>query len=599
MENKSENKFTVLSLSEAELTVAGKRLLSVVSFKVNNTDRIGIIGRNGVGKSHLLKILAEKVALDAGDLIIAPQVKILLVKQELPNGDKTPMDYLREKDIDLNRLYVKSKNMDGIEYKEVLELIRQIELDRYILFAPQVLKGLGLTQSQMEEPMRNLSGGMQMRIGIASALVQNPDLLLLDEPTNHLDLESAQWLIQYLSTYNKAFIVVSHDVKLLNTLTTKIVHLKNGQLNQFNASYGEYRKYLSMKESKIQQNNKDLAQETEDIYFRLRGVSSRVAQAVQRKKRAEELRNQIVEIIPEEPVIPIRFLQPPETQSPMIEFDDAMLGYTQTPVLKSVNLLLNYGDKIGLIGRNGEGKSTLIKQIVESIQLINGLMNKIPKCKIGYFSQDLTDELDVTLSVYQQFAKATKLVNDEEICSGLATYGFSRDKVNTNVGNLSGGELSRLALGIICSSGSNLIILDEPTNHLDVETREVLVNAIKEFTGSVLLVSHDWDLHEQCMNQFWLAAQGTVQPYTRGLDHYHKYMKQLSLAPAPANTTISEVMDNQGKGKHSTNRNNGSRTSITENPNAFTANPNGKKRSGKQISEQTPSSTYSKSRRGK
>ncbi|MBA2652535.1 MAG: ATP-binding cassette domain-containing protein [Tatlockia sp.] len=534
MKKTEKSGFEIVSLDRVDLSAGGKPLLVDTDLKVLSNDRIGIIGRNGCGKSHLLKLLSGDLTAEGGTYSVSKNIKILLVKQELPDDDKSPIEYLKDNDRELSAIY---DQIEADEDNNQIDILSnragEIELERYDLLAPKILMGLGLTSKQIEDPMRNLSGGLRMRIGMASVLVQEPDLLLLDEPTNHLDLESAQWLISYLKTYAKAFIIVSHDTKLLNTLTKKTLHLKQGNLIEFNGSYDEYRKQSEIQEINTIQKNKDLekeAQQAEKIYFQFRGVPSRAAQAVQRLKKAGDLREQIIEISPEEPVIPINFIAPTHNiNSPIVELIDANIGYDKTLVLKDVNLSINYGAKIGLLGRNGEGKSTLIKQVIESLKIISGHLVKKSNCKIGYLSQDLIDSLEPALTVYQQYSKSTNIKNDETIRAQLGKYGFPRDKAETKVSDLSGGELSRLGLGIICSSNPILIILDEPTNHLDVETREQLVIAIKNFEGSVLLVSHDWDLHQQCMKEFWLANQGTVKPYPKGLEHYYSNLDKLAV----------------------------------------------------------------------
>lgn len=576
MEIKQEKKaYQILQLEAVDFSINGKRLLSDVSLKVNSNDRIGIIGRNGSGKSHLLKLLAGDVSADAGNILFDSDIKIVLVKQNLPDDEMSPLDYLRELDSELQALYDQSENTtDDAIYSELLNKAGEIENERYDILAPQVLKGLGLTETQIEAPMRDLSGGLRMRVGLASALIQAPDLLLLDEPTNHLDLESAQWLIQYLQAYKKAFLVVSHDIKLLNTITTKTLHLKQGNLIEFHGSYEAYLKESAITELNTIKKNKDLekeAKQAKEIYYQFRGIPSRAAQAVQQSKRADDLRSQIVEILPEEPVIPIHFKDPIDVHSPMIELENASIGYSPDKcILKNLNISINYGVKIGLIGRNGEGKSTFIKQLVNLMPLVSGDMIVKPKCKIGYFSQDLMDQFDKNLSVYQQFSKATTIKNDETIRQSLGMYGFPRDKVNVSVTNLSGGELSRLALAIICSSGYNLIIFDEPTNHLDVETREVLIKAIQDFKGSVLLVSHDWDLHKQSMKEFWVVNKGAVRPYKNGLDDYCSRITQFASAQVKEKSAAKTTVNSNNS--HAFTPNIGAKTQDNEKQNVTNSN---------------------------
>jgi ATP-binding cassette subfamily F protein 3 len=522
-----------IKLSDVDMFAGGKLLFRDISLSINRNDKIGIIGRNGSGKSHLLKVLGGVMNPDAGEREVKNNTKVLLINQELPEDDKTPIEYLREHDPDIVSLNEELDITDtqSDRFAQINDLLGDLEDERYEQKAPWILRGLGLKDVEINKPMRQLSGGLRMRVSIAAALIQMPDVLLLDEPTNHLDLESAQWLIEFLKNYPHTVVIVSHDIKLLNTFAKTTYHLKKNALTQYSCNYDQFLLETKRQEEKDVQKNKDLekqAKQAETIYYKFRGIASRAAQATQRLKKSEDLREQVIEIIPEEPIIPLCFTETTELRSPVVTLENVCVGYQDKIVLKDLNLSMNYGAKVGLLGRNGEGKSTLIKLITESLLPIKGAFNTCPKLKIGYFSQDLADQFDKTLTVYAQFSKATEILNDEKLRNLLGSYGFSRDKVEVKVGNLSGGELARLALAIICTRSPNLIILDEPTNHLDVETRAVLVDAIKEFKGSVLLVSHDWDLHEKSMKDFWVAEAGTVKPYDKGLQNYRKSIEVVS-----------------------------------------------------------------------
>lgn len=525
----------IINLEQIDLSVPGRTLLHDVHFKINTTDKIGIVGRNGAGKSHLLKLLSGVLQPDTGTVKVAYGMKILLIKQEMPDGNQTPQEYVLATDRTLTELYEQTESLEPDKADAIFMEIDEIE-QFYKANSSKVLQGLGLTQEQILQPMNQLSGGLQMRINIASALLQCPDLLLLDEPTNYLDLEATFWLMNYLLGYNKAFVLVSHDVKLLNLVTSKTLHLKQGELIQFNGSYDSYRKQAAAAEMNAIQTNRDLAKQAkrdDEIYLKFRGIPSRAAQATQRKKNASNLREQIVEIVPEEPVIPLDFGQPQVLSNPLADISEVVLCYSKNkPILKIPQLTINGNDKIGLIGRNGQGKSTLIRNLVGDHQPGCGHIIIRNHCKIGYFSQDLLESLNVKNTVLEQFSAKTS-ISLQDARTVLGNYGFAQKKSETLVGNLSGGELSRLALAIICASNSQLIILDEPTNHLDVETREMLVGAIQKFKGAVLLVSHDADLHQQCMKTFWLADKGTVKPYKNDLSHYFQAVgKSLETQPA-------------------------------------------------------------------
>lgn len=524
----------MLFLHNVSVFVGGRPLLNEANFRVNRGDRIGVIGRNGSGKSHLMELLAGTIGPDAGTRSLSrDNPTVLLVKQELPDETSTPLDYLKDHDPDMMQLNAKiDETDDSNELGALYEELSKLEEERYDTEAPKILMGLGLTKAELTRPMSELSGGFRMRIGLAMALIRKPDVLLLDEPTNHLDLESIEWLIEFLKDYPKsaAFVIVTHNIRILTALCPTTVNLRGGVLTEFEGDYTAYKEHLANEESKALMSNKDREKEIKrrtETYHQFRGVASRAAQALGELKKAEALKDDMVEILTEEPVVDLSFAESAPLPSPAVKITDADIGYVKKTVLHDINLSISYGMKIGLLGRNGEGKSTLVKLLAGKLNPSRGELVGAPRLNVAYFSQDLMDELNAELTVYEQFATTTSIRSDEAIRSALGRYGFSRDKVDLNVSMLSGGEKSRLLFALICSRTPNLIIMDEPTNHLDVETREELIRAMNEFNGSIILVSHDWDLHEKTMNQFWLVNAGTVSVYNQGLKEYERVLHRM------------------------------------------------------------------------
>ena len=521
-----------LDLEHISLYVAGKLLINDALLSVNPGDRIGIIGRNGTGKSHLMEHMAGHIPADAGVTKVAKDARILLVKQELPDDDRTPIDYIRDNDPDIQELDAEIEQSSDSNLGDLIQQRSDLDEERYEKLAPKVLTGLGLTEAQLSEPMRQLSGGLRMRISLATALIRTPDVLLLDEPTNHLDLESTQLLIEFLKNYppQAAFVIVTHDVKLLMEACATTVHLRGGVLTRFNGNYEQYRETLDIERDKDIQRNADLTKQIDrkkEIYYRFRDLpESRAAQATAQLRAAKKLEEKLVDVIKEEPIVELQFKEPHPLPDPVIQLQHVSVGYGANTVLKDLDLSIQYGSKIGLLGRNGEGKSTLIKLLADKLPPRQGLVQRCPRLSIGYFSQDFMDELDSNLTVYQQYSLKTGIKNDAEIRSYLGHYGFSYDKVSTKIANLSGGEKSLLLFALICAGNPGLIILDEPTNHLDVETRGELIKAISQFKGTIILVSHDWSLHEQTMSQFWVASEGTVTVYDKGLKHYERALQR-------------------------------------------------------------------------
>ena len=522
----------MLFLRNVTLFVGGVPLINDVSLNINHGDRMGIVGRNGAGKSHLMEILAGNLAPDAGERKSVDDPVVLLVKQELPDHERNPIEYLRSIDPDICELEAMMEDTAHPQFADACDKLIELDTERYERLAPKILMGLGLKKEELTKPMHVLSGGMRMRIGLAMALIRTPDVLLLDEPTNYLDLESVQWLVAYLASYPEkhAIVVVTHDLALLNAVSRSIAHLQAGALTEFTGSYADYRAMFSAQELADTRKNTELTKQIdrhEEIYQRFKGLpAKRAAQAVAQHKKAAKKRDQLAELVVEEPVVHFSFGEPAALSDPIIRIEAGSIGYAANIILSDVNLSIQYGAKIGLVGCNGEGKSTLLKYLAGKISLAKGLSSLSQRLRIGYFNQELTDELKDALTVYEQFSASTGILRDVLIRQTLDKYGFPYNKVGTSIANLSGGEKSRLMFCLICAQEPNLIILDEPTNHLDMETRAVLIDAIKGFAGSVVLVSHDFDLHMQTMNQFWLAREGRVRVYPGGLTDYQSELSQ-------------------------------------------------------------------------
>lgn len=519
----------LLSLHEVDLFIGGHLLLDGVSLTINSGDRVGVVGRNGCGKSHLMGLLAGDIPVDGGARHFEDYKTALLVKQDFPDEDQTPLDYVRSKDTELQELeaILEDETADPDTQGNAAQRLSELEDERYDTLAPRVLMGLGLTHEELTKPMRHLSGGMRMRINLAIALIRTPDLLLLDEPTNHLDFEASQWLIAYLKVYpaRGAVVIVSHDLSVLRQVTTSTIHMRSGKLTQFAGDYRAYRAMLSAREASDERANVATQKQIDrhmDVYYRFRDLpESRAAQAVAQLRKAESKRGKIVEIVKEEDPVVIRFGDSLPVASPIIELKGVAIGYgSKKPILHDLNLSIQYGTKIGLLGQNGQGKSTLIRLLAGKLEPLSGDVARQPRLSTGYFSQDLMEELNGDLSVYEEFSHKSGLTVESVIRARLLDYGFPHDKLGTLVKELSGGEKSRLVFCLIFILSPSFIILDEPTNHLDVETREMLTAAIRAFEGTVVLVSHDADLHQETMQKFWLVKDGAVIEYEPGLVHY-------------------------------------------------------------------------------
>lgn len=532
-----------ISLKNISYHIARGLLFDNVDFNVAEGDRIAIIGRNGSGKSSLLNIIAGLTDSTSGERDVQKDARVLLVKQVMSDEEleKTPLDYLREADAQLQQMYAEAERLSSAtstakqkqQAAALMDLAAALENERYDTEAPQILQGLGISIEQQDSPMNELSGGLSMRVSLASALIQQPDVLLLDEPTNHLDLPSVLWLKNFLQEYTRPFVMISHDRTLLNDLVTTVYHLQQGKLESYNGNFDTFLQvYQLQKEQAVSMNEKlDKNHKKTQAFIDAHKTDPKWRGNVRTRERLMEKDNaNRAEIIKEEPVIPLEFAAGSELKDPILDLQRVAVGYEDKTVLSGVNLSIQTQSRIGILGCNGQGKSTLAKLITGHLEKASGQMISDRRLKIGYFSQNQTDVLDVEKSVSQQLASVIDNPQEDQIRSLLDTFGFDRNKIATKVADLSGGEKTRLLLAMIAIQRPNLILMDEPTNHLDFETREALIKAINDFDGAVVLISHDWDLLEKTMKDFWLVKDGKAAVYKGDLEKY----KDMVSAPAAA-----------------------------------------------------------------
>lgn len=513
----------IIQLTSVDYSIGSHQLLKDVNFSVNDTNKIAIIGRNGCGKSTLFNILSGELSVDAGRRIVSSNARILLVKQELPDDDKTVLDYLKDQDKQLTDLYDQLDTADGSQVEALYDEITQLEDERYGVEATLVLIGLGIPATRHEQPMRELSGGIRMRIALASALLQKPDLLLLDEPTNHLDLPSVTWLTEYLKHYSRPFVLISHDRTLINEVVNKTYHLQNGKLTCYNGNFDTFdEQYHLIKEQARSTNiNMDKKIAEQQRFIDAHKSDPKWAGICHtREGWIANLNEARPEIEYEAPPIPIQFPECSTLQDPIINAESCSALYGSQPILSNVTLSVQTKSRIGVLGKNGEGKSTLVRMLMQQMVSVTGGLNANPRLSIGYFSQEQSDIMQNNLTVFQQQKTMMEEKADEQILDHLLHFGFKRAQCSSLVGSLSGGEKTRLAFAMIAAKNPHLIIMDEPSNHLDFETRASLISAIKSFNGAIILVSHDWDLLEKTTNSYWLVKNGAVKTYTKGLHAY-------------------------------------------------------------------------------
>ena len=514
----------LIALDSVNYKTGKYQLLVDASITLNENDKIALIGRNGCGKSTLLKILLGSLDIDAGVRKIGKNTRVLLVKQDLPANETTPLDYLKEADEQLVALYEQVEVADFEDVSRLYEDIELLESERYGKQATLVLLGLGIALEQQKRPMRELSGGIRMRIALASALLQKPDVLLLDEPTNHLDLPAVLWLTEYLRTYSQAFVLISHDRTLLSSVVNTTYHLQDGKLTRYQGDFNTYFEQRELRRAQSQAYNEGADRKIAQIqqFVSSHKSNPKWAKICQtRESWIDDLNEGRPEQDYESPPIPITFPPCGELRDPIIETINSSVFYGTKQVLENVNFSVQTQSRIGLLGSNGEGKSTLVRMLMQQMVTTKGILNIAPRLRIGYFSQEQSDIMQEELTVFtQQKSQMDATVSDDLVLTHLLQFGFKREQCHALVGSLSGGEKTRLAFAMIAARNPHLIIMDEPTNHLDFETRASLIQAMNSFNGAIVLVSHDWELLEKTTKDYWWVRGGQVIPYQKGLQHY-------------------------------------------------------------------------------
>ncbi len=521
----------MLSLNQVTYRIAGRTLLDEASLHLPKGHHVGLVGRNGCGKSTLFKLILGTLHADAGELRITGHMNVATVAQETPAGEQTPLEFVMASHQEIDNLLKEAEVCEDAD--RIGEIYgRLAELDAYTAEAraAQILVGLGFDDVQQNQPISSFSGGWRMRIALAAALFQEPDLLLLDEPSNHLDLEAALWLESFLKSYPHTLIIISHDRQLLNAVTTRTYHLHQGKVIQYNGNYDFYE--VTRKQQMAfttAHNEKLLAQRQHMMSFveRFRAKASKARQAQSRLKAIEKL--DPISVMINDPTLTLEFPDPEKLAPPLISFEKAAVGYDGKPILKNISGSISPEDRIALIGHNGNGKSTFAKFLAGRLSSMDGYFHSSPKVRIGFFHQHQMEELKAGWTGFDHLQETLPKVPELQLRSHLGRFGFNKEKSEVPVEKLSGGEKARLVLSLITAQKPNILIFDEPTNHLDVEMRESLMLAINDFKGAVILITHDWHLLRHTVDRLWLVANQTVKPYDGDLDDYRREV--LGLAP--------------------------------------------------------------------
>ncbi|WP_322999796.1 ABC-F family ATP-binding cassette domain-containing protein [Castellaniella sp.] len=512
-----------------------KVLLEDAEFVVHPGERVGFVGKNGAGKSSLFALLQGQIDPDAGSLDIPAAWRLASVEQILHDTDRAAREFVIDGDRHLRDLQAQRAALGPDQGQQIAELesaLVEAEAWSAPSRAEQLLAGLGFAPDEWTRPVASFSGGWQMRIALARALMAPSDLLLLDEPTNHLDLDAMLWLERWLGSYPGTVLLISHDTEFLDAVARTILHFEHGKLIRYK---GGYEDFLEQRAERLRQNQlarQKQARETAHLQAFIDRFKAKASKAKQAQSRVKALsRMQTLAPLAVESGIDIQLPDPIQTPDVLLRMEDATLGYAVADgaprtILKDVSLMVRGGSRIGILGVNGAGKSTLVKTLARELNPLAGQIQPAKGLEIGYFAQQQLDVLDPESSPLQHFARIAPDTREQELRNMLGRFGFGGDMVNQPVAPFSGGEKARLALALIVWRKPNLLLLDEPSNHLDVDTREALARALAEFPGSVLLVSHDRHLLRTTVDTFWIVADGHIQPFDGDLEDYRDWLQQ-------------------------------------------------------------------------
>ncbi len=512
----------MLRIEDITYAVEGRPLFDGASATIPDGHKVGLVGRNGTGKTTLFRLIRGELALESGNIVLPKRARIGGVAQEVPSSDVSLINTVLAADTERSALMTEADStQDPTRIAEIQTRLADIDAWSAEARAASILKGLGFDDEDQLRPCSDFSGGWRMRVALAAVLFSQPDLLLLDEPTNYLDLEGALWLESYLAKYPHTVIIISHDRGLLNRAVGSILHLEDRKLTYYAVPYDKFAERRAERLAQAESENakaKARIAHLQSFVDRFRYKASKAVQAQSRLKMIERI--QLVSTPQEAALRAFSFPEPEELSPPIIQIEGGVTGYGETEVLRRLNLRIDQDDRIALLGKNGQGKSTLSKLLSDRLPLMAGKMTRSNKLRIGYFAQHQVDELHVDETPLDHLRRLRPDEAPGKWRSRLAGFGLNADQAETLVGRLSGGQKARLSLLIATIDAPHMLILDEPTNHLDIESREALVEALTAYSGAVVLVSHDMHLLSLVADRLWLVSDSTVKPFDGDLEAY-------------------------------------------------------------------------------
>ena len=513
----------MLAINGITVRLAGRTILDRATAAVPPGGRVGLIGRNGAGKSTLMKVIIGEIEPDEGEIEMPKRARLGYIAQEAPHGAATPFDTVLAADVERTQLMDEAETCtDPDRLGDIYDRLLAIDAYTAPSRAARILTGLGFDEDAQAQPLDNFSGGWKMRVGLAALLFSHPDVLLLDEPSNHLDLEATLWLENFLKAYPGTLIVISHERDLLNNVVDNILHLQGGKLTLYAGGYDSFERLRAERAAQLEAAKASQDAQRARLQDYVARNSARASTAKQAQSRAKMLaKMQPIAALIEDPSLSFDFPNPKPLKPPLITLDLAAVGYTpDNPVLRRLNLRIDPDDRIALLGRNGNGKTTLARLLAAQLAPSEGEMNASGKMQTGYFSQYQVEELAGDATPLAHMTRVMEGRSPKDIRAHLGRFGFSGNRATQDVGKLSGGERARLALALITRDAPHLLILDEPTNHLDVDAREALVQALNAYEGAVILISHDRHMVELTADRLVLVDEGRATDYQGSMEDY-------------------------------------------------------------------------------
>ena len=517
----------MLDVKNISYSISNRKLFENASFSIPSGYHVGLVGKNGIGKTTLFNLIDKNLLLDEGEINLQKRKKVSVLQQEIPNTNLSILDYVLSTDSETQLLIEEFENSkDQNRIIELSSILDEKNAYKDEWKASYILSGLGFKKDDQSKKINELSGGWRNRVGLAATLYSDPDLLLLDEPTNHLDFESVVWFENFLKEFKGTFIMISHDRQVLNSTVDHILHVENHNLNLYTGNYDQFESQFAQKslaQEAMFKKQQAFKQRVMKFVDRFGAKATKAKQAQSRLRSLEKI--DMVDAIISDRTISFSFPKPNNLGTSMLTINKVDAGYDEIPILKNINLSISNDSRIALVGANGNGKSTLIKLIAGNLDPMKGSIIKKKNLKIGYFAQHQADELDLEKTGYQVLSEIDPEKPDLFIRGVLGRFGFDKQKSETRIENLSGGEKTRLLFCLMSYHSPDLLLMDEPTNHLDIDSRLSLINSLNEFEGAIILVSHDKDIIAKVAEQILLVKDSQVNLFVDDISDYEDILK--------------------------------------------------------------------------